>query len=180
MIRSVILGVLTLLILGALGASYWYGRQIPFAAQWPLFEALRTTASIIFAVVGAWLAIIYPERLKLSFKAAPKKHPEAPVKMGQLLHPAMHSTAILCAVLCVGIVAPILKQIPMLLEFRDTCRGLSYCLATALTLWQIWTVILTLVPADVIKTASDREIRDMNTLRSYRKGTTPGKRTPPP
>ena len=68
----------------------------------------------------------------------------------------------------------------MLLEFRDTCRGLSYCLATALTLWQIWTVILTLVPADVIKTASDREIRDMNTLRSYRKGTTPGKRTPPP
>ncbi|WP_408913341.1 hypothetical protein ACJUA3_03255 [Citrobacter freundii] len=44
------------------------GRNVAFALQWPLFEALRTTASIIFAVVGAWFAIIYPERLKKSFR----------------------------------------------------------------------------------------------------------------
>lgn len=43
------------------------GENVSFAQQWPLFEALRNTASIIFAAVGAWLAIIYPERLKMSF-----------------------------------------------------------------------------------------------------------------
>lgn len=48
-------------------AAGYFGRHITFALQWPLFEALRTTASIIFAVVGAWFAIIYPERLKKSF-----------------------------------------------------------------------------------------------------------------
>ncbi len=178
--RVVILGGIGMLILSAMGASYWYGREVPFSEQWPLFEALRTTASIIFAVVGAWLAIIYPERLKLSFRATPNTVGEAPVKMGQLLHPAMHSTAILCAVLFVGIAAPILKQIPALLEYKEICRGLSYCLATGLTFWQIWTVILTLVPADVIKSAADKEIRDMNTLQSYRKNTIPGKRPPSP
>lgn len=139
-------------------AGYFLGKSVPFSEQWPLFEALRTTASIIFAVVGAWLAIIYPERLRLSFRGEAGGNGKA-VKMGQLLHPAMHSTAILCVVLFVGIAAPLLKQLPVLLAHRDVLRGLSYGLLVSLTLWQIWTVVLTLIPADVVKSVSDREAK---------------------
>ncbi|CAH1747470.1 conserved membrane protein of unknown function [Thauera humireducens] len=139
-------------------AGYFLGKSVPFAEQWPLFEALRTTASIIFAVVGAWLAIIYPERLRLSFRGEAGGNGQA-VKMGQLLHPAMHSTAILCVVLFVGIAAPLLKQLPELLAHRAVLRGLSYGLLVSLTLWQIWTVVLTLIPADVVKSVSDREAK---------------------
>lgn len=164
---------------GALAAAFWFGRSVPFAEQWPLFEALRTTASIIFAVVGAWLAIIYPERLKLTFRAdTTPGAQEGTVKMGQLLHPAMHSTAILCVVLLVGISAPILKQVPYLLENREIFRGLAYSLAMALTFWQIWTVVLTLVPADVIKTAADRERQHRANIQALRSSNTQGKPGP--
>lgn len=59
-------GIATSLV--AVGTGYYFGKNVPFHEQWPLYEALRTTASIIFAVVGAWLAIIYPERLKFSLR----------------------------------------------------------------------------------------------------------------
>lgn len=154
----VVTSLLTLIALPIVAAGYWFGRSVPFAEQWPLFEALRTTASIIFAVVGAWLAIIYPERLRLSFRGGSGGNGQA-VKVGQLLHPAMHSTAILCVVLFVGIAAPLLKQVSALLEYRDVLRGVSYGLLASLTLWQIWTVVLTLIPADVLQTASDHEVR---------------------
>lgn len=50
-----------------IGVAWYLGANIRFEEQWVLYEALRTTASIIFAVVGVWLAIVYPERLKSPF-----------------------------------------------------------------------------------------------------------------
>lgn len=141
-------------------ASYYYGRFIEFAVQWPLYEALRTTASIIFAVIGAWLAIIYPERLRFAFGQSLKNNDNKPMNMGKLLSPAIHSTFILSIVLIVGIVAPILKQIDFLLNHKELFRGLSYVLLVSLTLWQLITIILTLVPADLIKRHSDKETRN--------------------
>ena len=38
-------------------AAYFVGDKITFSEQWGLYETLRTTASIIFAVVGAWFAM---------------------------------------------------------------------------------------------------------------------------
>ena len=52
---------------GALG--FYAGREIGLADQWPYFEALRTTSSIIFGVMGALLAIVYPEVVKQGFRA---------------------------------------------------------------------------------------------------------------
>jgi hypothetical protein len=138
------------------GAGYHYGRLIPFAQQWPLYEALRNTASIIFAVVGAWLAIIYPERLKLSFgkggkEVAPKGN------IGLLLTPAVHSTIILVILLLVGIIAPLLKQIGAIIEHVEVWRGVSFALLASLTLWQVVIVIMTIFPADMVQTFVAKE-----------------------
>lgn len=157
-------------ILGMILVGYLFGQTIPFAQQWPLFEALRATASIIFAVVGAWLAIIYPERLKFTFKEPTPgtEDKEAPsVNMGKLLHPAIHSTMILCIILLVGIIAPLMKQFIFLLPYKPVMRGLSYGLLVILTFWQLWTVILTLVPADMIKTKSDMENKKRKTTAEF-------------
>ncbi|OAD12272.1 hypothetical protein [Achromobacter insolitus] len=140
----------------------WFGRNIPFATQWPLYEALRTTAAIIFAVVGAWLAIIYPERLRFSARSADDGRSEMKSGgegIGRFFTPIANSTAILCLILLFGIIAPILRQIPFLTEHAVYARAASYGVLVSLTLWQLWTVILTLIPADAIKRASDREDR---------------------
>lgn len=137
-------------------AGFYYGQSIPFTQQWPLYEALRNTAAIIFAVVGAWLAIIYPERLKLSFGRTGTEA-RGNGNIGLLLTPAVHSTIILVTLLLIGILAPILKQVPLLFPYIDLCRGLSFLILTGLTLWQIVIVIMTIAPADMVKIMADKE-----------------------
>jgi hypothetical protein len=151
------------------GLSCWLGREVPFEKQWPLFEALRTTASIIFAVVGAWIAIVYPERLKLSFIDEKASGEGSQTGLSRLFSPVVHSTAILCIILVIGVVAPLIKIFPLALEYKDLLRGLSYGALVALTLWQLWTIVLTLVPADVIKTMTDREDERKRLLEGYSK-----------
>jgi len=154
--------------------SCWLGKEIPFEKQWPLFEALRTTASIIFAVVGAWIAIVYPERLKLSFTNEGSTGGSNQTGLSRLFSPVVHSTAILCIILIVGVVAPLIKTFAFVLEYRAQLRGVSYGALVALTLWQLWTVVLTLVPADVIKTMTDREQEREKLLEGYSRQSSKG------
>jgi hypothetical protein len=138
--------------------GFLLGKNVSFAQQWPLFEALRNTASIIFAVVGAWLAIIYPERLKMSFgrgKVDPTNG-NGP-SMGLLLTPAVHSTIMLVIILLVGVTAPLLKQIPQVIAHVELFRGLSFSILIALTLWQAAIVVMTLFPAEMVLTTSQHE-----------------------
>lgn len=138
----------------AILVSYFIGRSIPFAQQWPIFEGLRTTASIVFAVVGAWMAIAYPERLKLSLRGEARA--EAPLpRMSALLTPITHSTIILAIVLLISVAAPIAKGLPPLMDNRALWRGVSFSVAVLLTLWQVGIVLLTLIPADTLKSADD-------------------------
>lgn len=156
--KKLAVGTYAFLALAALaicGCGYYFGRHIPFALQWPLYEALRTTAAIIFAVVGAWLAIVYPERLKFSFdqqssaqSSGQKKSSRKNFKL--LFVPAIHSTVILIVLLLSGIVAPLLKQIAWSAENLETIRGLSYLLVTALTLWQIAIVGMAIAPVEML------------------------------
>lgn len=148
------------------GLGYYFGRHIPFAQQWPLYEALRTTAAIIFAVVGAWLAIVYPERLKFSFDQ-PSSAPQSLQKKSNrknfelLFVPAIHSTVILIVLLLSGIIAPLLKQIAWAPESLEIIRGLSYLLVTALTLWQIAIVAMAIAPVEMLMgRAAQEEVQE--------------------
>ncbi|MFY0403360.1 hypothetical protein ACOMDP_12065 [Pantoea dispersa] len=146
---------LTMLALILVFGAGYFGRHIAFALQWPLFEALRTTASIIFAVVGAWFAIIYPERLKKSFRGGDSSGGSAGIH--NLFTPIVHSTAILAAVLLVGIGAPLLKQFDWVMANRTIFRGVSYGLLVFLTLWQLLTVVLSLTGPDILKRFTSRQ-----------------------
>jgi hypothetical protein len=172
MIRLAVMALALILTAASVLVALRYGQAVPMSEQWPLYEALRTTASIIFAVVGAWLAIIYPERLRLSFRGDSSTPSSAPVRLGKLLHPAIHSTAILCIVLVAGLFVPIFRHLPELLPYRDELRGVSYAFLVLLTLWQAWTVIMTLVPADMIKATSDAEMRNLETVAGYKRKST--------
>lgn len=149
--RKIVALFLVMLSLGLVGVAGWYGRDIPFTQQWPVFEALRTTASIIFAVVGAWLAIIYPERLKISVAGGAKKS-ERHSNMKLLLTPAVHSTILLVILLLIGVLAPIAKQIQFLMNYLTWCRGVSYGMAAFLTIWQAVIVVMTVFPIEMVQT----------------------------
>ncbi|BBL31224.1 hypothetical protein [Pantoea ananatis] len=138
-------------ILLILMISAYFGQNVPFANQWPLFEALRTTASIIFAVVGAWFAIIYPERLKKSFRGGGSGSDINGSGITRLFTPIVHSTVILASILVIGVAAPIIKQFSFVIEYKEICRGFSYTVLVFLTLWQLLTVLYSLIGPDMVK-----------------------------
>jgi len=135
-----------------LGAAVVQGGSVSFAQQWPLYEALRNTAAIIFAVVGAWLAIVYPERLQMSQGKQGEANPKDAEKVTKLLEPIVNSTVILAIVLIVGLVAPLVKGIPFVRGHVEVFRAISFVILASLTLLQICTVILTLIPASDVRT----------------------------
>ena len=76
-------------------AAYFVGDKITFSEQWGLYETLRTTASIIFAVVGAWFAIVYPEKLRAPFRERSSYQANSDSRFGSLFSPIVNSTVIL-------------------------------------------------------------------------------------
>ncbi|CAE6781353.1 MULTISPECIES: hypothetical protein [Paraburkholderia] len=154
LLRVIFFLLVGLSAIGLCTAGFYFGQGIVFAQQWPLFEALRNTASIIFAVVGAWLAIIYPERLKLSMRGQRQKRANGD-NMGLLLTPVVHSTFLLVALLLIGVSAPLIKQLPAVQPHLPFFRGVSFLILVLLTLWQVVIVVLTIFPAELVKTADD-------------------------
>lgn len=131
--------------------AMWPGQWILFSVQWPFFEALRTTAGIIFAVIGAWVTILYPRGLERVFN---KKIADSGVeveRVNSLMEPLFYSTIVLAIVLLIG---PLSQVVKLLLNgnipFR-LARALSFGLLVYLTLVQMWSLILTLLPAGVVQ-----------------------------
>lgn len=154
--------IITLIII----FSAYFGANVPFATQWPLYEALRTTASIIFAVVGAWFAIIYPERLRKSFRGGGGAFDSNGSGITRLFTPIVHSTAILALVLVIGVVAPLVKQFSFVVEYKGFYRGLSYAVLVFLTLWQLLTVLYSLIGPDMVKRHNSEQERARNAAES--------------
>ena len=176
MMRTITVVLLFVLMTVSVFAGYQYGQNVPFTEQWPLYEALRATAAIIFAVVGAWLAIVYPERLRLTLTPQNgSTQTKQQNNIGILLSPAVNSTCVLCIILIVGIAAPLLKRTAIAHEYLLECRGISYSLLVGLTMWQVWTVILTLVPADLILSRANQENAKNEVLAGMRKTSISGK-----
>lgn len=159
-IKRATLLILAPVMLSIIAGAGYAGRLIPFSTQWPLYEALRTTASIIFAVIGAWMAIIYPERLKISFHNQSSQNEDGVKK---LFTPIVHSTSILIVILIIGIAIPIIKTCTAIIPYTAFLRGASYAVLTILTLWQAWTIFLTFIPIDIIKSSVDNDRRRAET-----------------
>lgn len=166
--NTFVFNVIALVLLAAgFFLGWFFGEDVSFSDQWPLFEALRNTAAIIFAVVGAWFAIIYPERMKGILNRSSPLAVSAGEGIGKLFSPIVHSTIILCIILLIGILAPLIKQIDYLTGYTEYLRRLSFGVLYVLTFWQIWTVLVTLIPALLLKEASDQQKLDEDNLKAY-------------
>lgn len=139
----------------AIAAGAYFGQQVPFKEQWPLYEALRNTAAIIFAVVGAWIALKFPGREDLG-QARPEQGAALQRNgIGRYFTPIAHSIVVLCLILVIGFIAPIAKRLDFVQTNVDIFRGVSYSILVALTLFQLWTVLISLGPAAELKNEVD-------------------------
>lgn len=148
-------------------SAFIFGANISFKQQWALYETLRTTASIILAIMAAWIAIIYPERLKIFRKKIHNTSSDDTNRFSVFLHPIINSLVILSIVLIIGIVAPILSQIELLKEYTVILRQISYLILVALTLWQIYTIVTVFIPIHIIKQDNNTALQRQEQMAFY-------------
>jgi hypothetical protein len=132
------------------GLAFIPGQAITFTAQWPLFESLRTTASIIFAILGAWIAIVYPNALKKVLTLTRAERDGELAKLANLMRAVFFATIIVAVIIVLGPVAPVLKQFAWFTEHSVLLRGASFSLLAYLTFVQLWTLLLSVAPAELL------------------------------
>ncbi len=137
---------------GIITSSVVLGRNIAFNEQIPIYDGLRNTSAIIFAVMGAWIALLYPGKLSQAFGQKPYKEKAGDIdQINRLFRPMIYSTVILMVVIGVSFVVPLAKQIDYLHPYKEVFRSVSFGVIAFLTLLQFWSIMLTLVPGDTIK-----------------------------
>ena len=154
--RRYVVSILQFIVLLVVAVVFYrYGKAISMSSQMPLYDSLRTTSAIIFAVMGAWMAVIYPGILSKLFTASVSMTDEDKDNIERLLSPLIYSSVIIAIVLVSTTIAPLLHQVQYCVANTMVMRGLSYSLLGILTLTQLWTLLLTLIPGDYIKRTID-------------------------
>lgn len=137
------------LVFGALAGylGYHFGADIPLSEQWPYFEALRTTTSIVFGVMGALLAVVFPEVLKQGLRGAGA--PSGETNLRRVLLPCAYSAVLLIILI---VLAPFFAWIKAttpakaVSEMQQTSFGL-FCI---LSYWQVVILQMVLFPLDTL------------------------------
>lgn len=138
--------------------AFLHGQSIDISKQLPLFEGLRNTSAIIFGVMGAWLAILHPDSLKKIFGGHSKNLPEQEKNtIMLLLSPVIISTTIIAVVLVLLPMMEFAKTVKFLVSYKEILRGASFSILSVLTILQLWALILTLVPGNLVKKHIDKE-----------------------
>jgi hypothetical protein len=168
------LSILKYLLVASIAlAAFLHGQEIAMSKQMPLFEGLRNTSAIIFGVMGAWLAILHPDSLKKVFRSDGGKLPEQENNtIMLLLSPIIISTAIIATVLVLFPLIELSKTVDLFISYKIYLRGVSFSLLSTLTLLQLWALILTLVPGDIVKKHIDKENANNAVAKRMFSGTT--------
>jgi hypothetical protein len=166
--------ILIVLCIVAFATGWWAGHGILFVDQVQLLRELREVSTIIFGIMGAWSAIVYPEELKRRLRAteATALDPETLDRFRKLMHCIVLSAAIVAIVLIMQFGAPILGQIPWVQRHCIYFRAVSFAIGCVLAVSQIWVVLLMLVPIN----AADADVRAVQQTQKRLEGGPQGKK----
>tara|TARA_R110002050_G_scaffold268367_1_gene410398 strand:+ start:1099 stop:1611 length:513 start_codon:yes stop_codon:yes gene_type:complete len=119
--------------------------ELNYGAYKDTLGALLNISSIIFAIIGAWIAIIYPRAIGRVFKDS--KIPSTTIKeadtdanyLSELVEIVMVSAIVLMVVLSIQFVVPIAKVF-LNGEWKSYAKFLSFFVISMLTLSQLYAV----------------------------------------
>jgi hypothetical protein len=143
--------ILIILVSAVAGAGYYLGGDLPLSGIWAYFEALRTTSAIVFGVLGALLAIVYPEVIKQGFRPRENGTAADLANITYITNPLAQSAALLIVIVILG---PIFAWLAAHYEKNVTVCSVTFALLAVLTLWQVAILVMLLRPLDIMHTHS--------------------------
>ena len=94
---------------------WFFGKDVPYQDLSDIFDSLKDTAAIIFAILGAWIAVIYPKDLKAIFHVNNSKDIEATVVFEKLISSLIIVTFTLIVMIASMPIMALIKNIPFFL-----------------------------------------------------------------
>jgi hypothetical protein len=137
----------TIIILISLTIGWAFGTDISLSEQISIYNSLLSVASIIFGIMGAWVAIIYPNALKEVFYCKYKAQ-YATKRLRKLFYPLRISVIVVCCCMMIPWLSPILKQISLLSLYPKVIRQFSFSLLTALLLLLLISLLFSMLSFD--------------------------------
>lgn len=148
----IVVGLVSTII--TLALLYFTGQNINYAVQSKYFDNIRTIASIIFGVTGAWLAITYPKALSSASAArlASSENRDAALSRAsedsEVLIGFVKTMIISIIIIAISLTIPFLKEILSMfqwaLDIKEHLRGFLYSLLGITTVIQLLLLGLTL------------------------------------
>lgn len=141
-VSIIIAGLLTFFMSG-------YTEKIHYKDYKDALSALINISSIIFAIIGAWIAIIYPKSIARTFNPSDpieklKENEEDADYLSMLIRIVLISAFVLMSVLLMQILFPILRSVDYLSIDKDVvklCAFFSIVLLTSLQVLAVFRVI---------------------------------------
>lgn len=146
-----------LFVIAFASCCFIYGRIVPFSEQLPVYDSVLTISAIVFGVMGAWIAVIYPHIHDIDHQN--QENEEDYKHFKKMLIPMTYAAFGLFVFIIIRLLAPIFKTIPFLVAYKTFFRGLSYATLGTICILQLWSVIYTFYPYDTIAKSLDRKKR---------------------
>ena len=150
----IILGIVA--VLGcAVGA--WVGENVAFAQQIELLRELREVSTIIFGIVGAWAAIVYPGELKQKLRPTEVTtlDPDQLANFRSLMRCLIFSALVVVAVLLIQYVGVALRPTQLVQQYSGWLRRIYFGMTCLLGVAQLWVILLMLIPIN----SADADVR---------------------
>jgi hypothetical protein len=140
--------------------GYHFGTPIALKDQWPLYDTLRNTTSIVFGIMGALIALVYPDAVKNALRGGSSATP-TDGGLRKLISPCGHSALLLVILV---ILAPAIAWITTLnpTDFAAeiaTLQKVSFSLFCVLSYWQVVILLMVLIPFDDLYSKINGDIR---------------------
>jgi len=128
-------------------AFFQIGSFIPFADQKEILENLSTSSSIIFAILGIWLAILYPDNFTNIVKRE-NNQLKTDVIFQKLTLSLVLTTLILISIIFSSILMYIFKNMSFLIGYRNIFRSIFFTYLCLISLVQAYAILTTLIPSN--------------------------------
>lgn len=133
--------------IGLLVIFFQIGSFIPFTDQKDILTALSTSSSIIFAILGIWLAILYPDNFSNIIKKE-QNEIETDVIFQKLNFSLILTTLILISIIFSNILMYVLKNIYFFISYKSTLRSFFFTYLCSISILQAYAILTTLIPSN--------------------------------
>lgn len=143
--------IILILVIFNVIISYFFGSGVDLAEQKEAIGSLQTISAVIFGVMGAWIAIVYPDSLSQILKWSNKEVDKDVEAVKKILLPIKYATTVLLYSLMFNWLAPVFRQIILLQQNKDIALTISFFFIGCCYLSLLVALVFSFAPIDRVE-----------------------------